>query len=753
MVLSNRVAVLLLGVVVGGLLSFGRVGAEAFLLSTFEPIYAIYVATAGSLAFSFVLPRVDWDSTKFAKIAGYSTLGFAVLLGLMTLLGGAPSVQALFWYWLVIFSTAFHRWVTGEILMRHVNPAIAQSYFAYIGTAYEVGTVTVMGALTLYSGELSPVSTMLWMVGMYLVLFVLIMVHFLPARNLEVKYEDRGESVGSQELPKLPAMKTFWIYFGVITAMLGAMKVSEGYLVTIVLKEELGSYEAIRNMMAQYYFAGSFIIILVGLATGRIVQIKRVSPIVMFVFYMAIVLVTAIIAVATNAFMVFICLAVLQRVGEACFYNPGLHMVFSGFSGRMKTQIRSAHSTYYYTAVGLPLALLFSYTSVAMESERDMLGWILIVLLVAGLAMILKFETSLVDTLYAHVYHGVKSSKIAAVQTLSFLKPPRYGHKMSRLLEENPKRVLRKTIILGLGYVDDDEKATDAILQQFRSDQEEIQIAVLDALKASSRYEAIQFMAKIMMAKEESHSLKVRMNAARMIAALYGRKAIPFLLNGLEDTDVRVVANTLEVLSVFRDAHLVRYFREFVESSVPRVRANALMGLAGYRKHRKRYEDTTREILEGNDTHMLVSILYVIGSIQDRSFMRHLDNLMVSPLAEDPMVRRGLAWALTRLDDDRGFELFVQLLKTPWQEGEREPAFMHFISQLSRDVRFDLVKFIAVHHYDDTDVIVGANHKFEDSHFDFHEEIQYLEILIDTIAFSRYDSAFADGTSEEVLPS
>jgi hypothetical protein len=126
---------------------------------------------------------------------------------------------------------------------------------------------------------------------------------------------------------------------------------------------------------------------------------------------------------------------------------------------------------------------------------------------------------------------------------------------------------------------------------------------------------------------------------------------------------------------------------------------------------------------------------------------------MVSPLAEDPMVRRGLAWAFTRLDDDRGFELFVQLLKTPWKEGDREPAFMHFISQLSRDVRFDLVKFIAVHHYDDTDVIVGANHKFEDSHFDFHEEIQYLEILIDTIAFSRYDSAFADGASEEVPPS
>ena len=105
--LSNRVAVLLLGVMVGGLLSFGRVGAEAFLLATFEPIYAIYVATAGSLAFSFMLPRVDWDRTKFARIAGFSTFVFALVLGVISLLGGIPSVQAIFWYWLIILSTAF----------------------------------------------------------------------------------------------------------------------------------------------------------------------------------------------------------------------------------------------------------------------------------------------------------------------------------------------------------------------------------------------------------------------------------------------------------------------------------------------------------------------------------------------------------------------------------------------------------------------------------------------------------------------
>ena len=62
---------------------------------------------------------------------------------------------------------------------------------------------------------------------------------------------------------------------------------------------------------------------------------------------------------------------------------------------------------------------------------------------------------------------------------------------------------------------------------------------------------------------------------------------------------------------------------------------------------------------------------------------------------------------------------------------------MHFVSQLSRHLRFELVKYIAVRYYDDTDVIIALNEKLEVSHFDFHEEIQYLEILLDTIGESR----------------
>ena len=71
-----------------------------------------------------------------------------------------------------------------------------------------------------------------------------------------------------------------------------------------------------------------------------------------------------------------------------------------------------------------------------------------------------------------------------------------YSEHMGQLLSGDPKHVLRKTIILGLGHIRQDDKTTETILHQFKSDKEEIQIAVLDALKLSNRYETIQFLGK-----------------------------------------------------------------------------------------------------------------------------------------------------------------------------------------------------------------------------------------------------------------
>ena len=411
MLLSNRLAILILGFLVGGLLNFGRIGAEAYLLATFEPIHAIYVATVGSMLFSFVLPRVDWEQSKFSKLALWVTLGFAAAVLFLVVASPNHSVQAIVWYLLIILSTAFHRWMCGEVLLRHLNPAVAQSYFAYLGTSYEIGTLVVIMASKLYPGELGPGESMLFIVLLYLMVSALLLLQFVPTKNLEVRYQT-GEDMGFErdDPASFDKFKGFYAFFGLLVVCLGAAKVSESYLVTVVLKEELSSYAAIRGVMADYYLVASFLVVLITIGLGRQVQKTHTSPIRLIVFYIASVLTVVLVATWTDVFYAFLALAVVRRVAENSLLNPAVQMVITSFAGRLRTKLRSAHSIYYYSAVGVPLALLYSYTSVTLESERELLGGIILVLLTVALILLMGFEKRLVQ-FFTNSFKGSKTQQ------------------------------------------------------------------------------------------------------------------------------------------------------------------------------------------------------------------------------------------------------------------------------------------------------------------------------------------------------
>ena len=104
------------------------------------------------------------------------------------------------------------------------------------------------------------------------------------------------------------------------------------------------------------------------------------------------------------------------------------------------------------------------------------------------------------------------------------------------------------------------------------------------------------------------------------------------------------------------------------------------------------------------------------------------------------MVRRGLAWCFTRLDDKRGFDLFAEFFAEPYKDGDPTP-YMHFFSQLSRDLRLDIVKYFAVNFFEQKDLTDFFERKLKNSHYDFHDEIDYLDILIETLEFNKQKKA------------
>jgi hypothetical protein len=286
---------------------------------------------------------------------------------------------------------------------------------------------------------------------------------------------------------------------------------------------------------------------------------------------------------------------------------------------------------------------------------------------------------------------------------------------------------LRKTIIIGLGFTKN-EDSVDIIKREFFSDREEIQIAVLDALQISKQFRAIQFMINIVLDKLKPKTQRVRLNAMSVIGALYGKRAIPFLLNGLDHDDPRVMANTIEVLSQFREKALIPYFKKYLTSDIPRLRANAILGLARFSGMKILCRKALRDALRDQNLTMKASILYAIGKLREKRLRDDVVALGQNEVtAQNPKIANALAWALIHFKDVRGYdracEIWVKSTST-----EEMRTFMHFFSLHKTETRYDMIRFLLNKYRDDEATVQIANERLKKSFYDFHEELEYFKL-------------------------
>ena len=75
-----------------------------------------------------------------------------------------------------------------------------------------------------------------------------------------------------------------------------------------------------------------------------------------------------------------------------------------------------------------------------------------------------------------------------------------------------------------------------------------------------------------------------------------------------------------------------------------------------------------------------------------------------------------------------GVQLFSEFFAENYNDGDPTP-YMHFFSQLSRDLRLDLMKYFAVNFFEKNEVTHFLERKLKNSHYDFHDEDPYDHLL------------------------
>jgi HEAT repeat protein len=667
----------------------------------------------------------DWKN-RFVRIfiPWMTLLGFALCMAI-------PATQSnyswvIIWVFLSGVLSESLRWGLFEMAERYLSPSQIGVSASYQGIFYEFGIISASLILKFHPAlSLNDISVASWVC----VLCILgLMALFLNPRRLELYFIQRKKNPlfsFDHEYSKI-----IWV-LALLGVTQGLFRMTQDSYVQTIFKINSQSALDIQKNISSVFLLGSVLQLSLLLFNAKVLEIKRISPtyIIIASFFLQIVAFGyAFTHRSVESAIIFLSLS--KPHTGIFFVSLNRLMVFFKYTANiaMKTFNRMGN-----VIIG---GLIFAAIPSSLKTQEILIP----TFCVLSIVLLFRLKQTLIPVLEKNIKSTHPDECVRAAVGLSYIQPPQFVEKMSQILDEKPSHLLKKQIILALGYTKD-QKSFDILQNEFRSDREEIQITVLEALKIAKSNKATRFILDLVLSHRKALTLRVRLNAAQMLAALYGAKSIPILMLGLKTEDPRQLANVLEALSQFKDPELVEIYKTYAHSGVPRVRANALIGLYGFPRERSWIKQEIHKILSSekmDDLGFKISIFYTIGKNKITEFIPILKRLLEEHVKAHESFKsmdslslsyaQTLSWALLRLKVPLGAETLYKILREHIKSVEVKSP-IHFILQLDASERLVLlVQWIALSKQQSEMRDVLIMH-FEKSGYDLQEEIEYLKSM------------------------
>jgi HEAT repeat protein len=735
-----RVCIFVASIFAGLLVNLSFISGQAIFLAETQPQIAALVNIVSLFIFCNLIPRLNAAPSRRMRYSRYGVWLFLGLLFFITCISffidktsdGFTKLSFLgLWVFSLQFFSETSRLVQTELSNRYVNPAQVGSFHYFNLIGFEIGTL--LATLIILTTEMEKKSPFyISRISFILAFFwgALVIYRFGHRRQLEVRFTHRPID------PKLliPVTRAIFLGFLFFALSTGIFRQFQDFQVKSMIKtSSVGSAEIFKNILLLYSF-GSLLTILISTIFGILSYRTRLSPFKAIGFAGIFLMLVQVMAFFDPSKETFFFLGASARGLERGIYGPNMTLLLSFFVPFQRLGLRFMHHAVLLTGCGFLFLILsvlqkFHPTGFLLEISP----W-LTFLGALGMFFVASMSVKNYSKFFSDSLRGGKVSSILSAIGLSYIRPRGYPKLMQELLNENPKKLLRKTIILGLGY-SQEEGALETIIKEFKSDKEEIQLAVMEAVRNSKTHKGTNFILNVCLSGRDTHSLSVRLNAALLVSSLFGDNAIALLMIGLEDKDPRIIANSLEALALLRNKNLAEVFKSFINHSTVRVRANALMGLGMLPEHRKIYrEEVLRELMNPSS---MPSYLYVIGRVQDVSFKDKLLEIVndttekLSP--EELQIQRLLAWSLTQLGAVEGRLLWWSLLKKEYSNNQNTDSLFHFFGQLSQSLRYSCVEEWIKSESSTKSAALNISEILKKSRFDFHDEAEYAFELAESV--------------------
>lgn len=226
-------------------------------------------------------------------------------------------------------------------------------------------------------------------------------------------------------------------------------------------------------------------------------------------------------------------------------------------------------------------------------------------------------------------------------------------------------------ILQALGRLQDPQ-ALPEILACLKDDHLEIKIEACRALaqyqdlgerlnnKVFSKYHIITTLSELFI---KEGSKRLRSSIIKVLSNIHHHEIVHFLLDILQHSqDHEIIADSIYVIGLFADINCYPYIAPYLTSSVPHIKANAIIALWQFTKYRLPLLIHLLSLLESKDKEHMLSGIYAVGETKAIQEIPHLEH---SLLSSDQDIVQSTAVALLKMNQNNAIPPLLSLLFNP----------------------------------------------------------------------------------------
>lgn len=137
------------------------------------------------------------------------------------------------------------------------------------------------------------------------------------------------------------------------------------------------------------------------------------------------------------------------------------------------------------------------------------------------------------------------------------------------------------------------------------------------------------------------------------------QETVGFITEQIHNQDERIVANAIEGLNYVQYPGTYQLIKPFLESSVPRIRANAIVALWRYPEGREPVVAALEGMLQSKDHGEIASGAWAAGEVQATQMIPLILEMADDP---EPLLKRGIPIALLKLGNEEHVDKVIEII-------------------------------------------------------------------------------------------